>query len=213
MPTNGSIDASNIPLGVQSFKVYLKSNGSNGKGTSTLKLTAPKDYLMDLSGKVKYELKHMSGGNPKSKFYVFDGENASATKLIDDSTNYNVNNNYSKIISSGESVYIYSDSQMDTEWDIDLTITLISSKEPLAVNVSKNIANGQVISNSDEALPNSYVTLTVNPEDGYVLQSISAIDNDGKLTLISSTNGSTWGDVHYYTDNEFIFKISSFFFC
>ena len=205
MPTKGNIDASHIPSAIQSFKVSY--NQTLVTGTSTLKLSVPDGYLMELSGKVKFSLASMDGSNPKSSFYVYDGEDNSANKLIDLSTNYSVNNNYTALISTGQSLYIYCESQIDTYWTVDLTITLISNSVSHAVTISNSISHGQVASDLSTAVPNSDITLTVTPDEGYVLQRINVVDSDGNVSLTPSSTDAVWGDVDYYTDNEFTFKM------
>ena len=207
MPTNGNIDASHIPSTVQSFKVSY--NQTLVTGTSTLKLTVPDGYLMQLSGTAHVSLYFQSASNQqKSKFYVYDGEDNSADKMIDVSTNLEVDNNYSAVISTGQSMFIYCESPKDTYWTLDLTITLIPVAEH-NVTINNNITHGQVARNKATAAPNETVTLTITPDEGYVLQSISVTDGDGAISLTPSATDASWGDAGYYTASQFTFKMRS----
>lgn len=209
MPKNGNIDATHIPSSVQSFKVLYEYPNTAITGTSVLKLTVPDGYTMKLSGTAKFQLKYeREDNNQTSKFYVYDGENDSADKLIDFSTTSSVDNNFSAIFSTGRSIYIYCESFQDTYWNLDLTITLVPGIDH-SVFISSDVIHGKVVSDKEVAKFHETVTLMVKPDEGYVLQCIEVTDDDGTVSMTPSSADVVFGDVNYYVSNEITFKMRS----
>ena len=200
MPVSGNTIAT-IPSNVQSFKVKYNHHISSS-GSSTLKMTAPEGYLLQLSGTATME------GNDKVFFYVYDGDGGSASPKLINSTS-SVNN--TSVVSSGNvmTIYCYTTYNWGKDWNLDMTVTLVPTNATNNVTISNSIVNGQVINDKATAKANETVTLTVTPNEGYVLQSISVTDNNGAISLTPAATNATFGDVNYYTATQFTFKMRS----
>ena len=209
MPKTGTTLV-NIPSRVQSFKVYddggvggSNTDGSQGNYSNncsgTLTLTTTSDYLFRIAGTV-------IGEDESDYISIYDGVNSDADVLISNLDKGSI----SPINSSTENMtlYFHSDDTDDNE-GLDLTVSLISKSDDYNITVSNDITNGQVARSVETANCNESVTLTVTPDEGYVLKSISATDNDGAISLTPSETDASWGDVSYYATNEFTFKMRS----
>ena len=201
MPANGNINAT-IPSNVQSYKV--KYNYSISKtGSSTLKMTAPEGYLLQLSGSVSIT------GNDEVHFLVYDGDGViNSSKLIESSSS----ENNIILVSTGNEMTINCwtvHSANGKKWNLDMTVTLISTNATNNITISNSITNGKVESDKASATTNETVTLTVTPSEGYVLESISVTDGNGAILLTPAATNATFGDAKYYATNEISFKMRS----
>ena len=193
-----------IPAGVQSFHVDYDYS-INKSATSKLTMTAPEGYLLQLSGMAKLT------GTGQAYFRVYDGDNVvNAPILINSSSSGNYS--YTGVVSTGNVMTIYcwtSYTNNDRTWDLDVTVNVVNANTSNGVTISNSITNGQVVSDKNTANVNETVTLTATPAEGCVLQSISVTDGNGAISLTPSVTDATWGDVSYYTANEFTFKMRS----
>ena len=171
----GGLDRSKtitLPDGfTSSFKVYddggKSNNYSNEGNRSTLVLTAPAGYVLQLSGTVT------TYGNYDC-LEVHDGNSTSAQTLTTEtSTSQNTPKDITTVISSGQSMTLYFYSpQTASAAGFDLTVRLIGNT---VHNITVNTATGgSVTSDKTTAKPGETVTLTVGtPTSAYMLSDVS----------------------------------------
>ncbi len=204
MPETGEQTAT-IPAGLQSFHVDYDYNISNSV-SSKLTMTAPEGCLLQLSGTATMT------GEDQAYFRVYDGDN-----VVSDSTliNSSSSDSYTGVVSSGNVMTIYCwtihniGNHIGKTWNLDITVNVVNANTSNGVTISNSITNGQVVSDKNTANINETVTLTATPAEGCVLQSINVTDGNGAISLTPSATDATWGDVSFYTANEFTFKMRS----
>ena len=133
MPTTGTKTA-NIPLGVQSFKVY-DDGGSTGKYSNncdgTLVLTAPEGYLLQLSGSMITAYDDF--------LTVYDGSDDNGTTLLDrvSSSDVSIETAINTVTSTDRSMtlYFYSDDSENYAGH-DLTVTLLQKHYTVSFNAN-----------------------------------------------------------------------------
>ena len=184
---NGTISYE-IPAGVTSFKVY-DDGGSAGNYSnvvnSFLKLTAPTDYTLKVTGTVTTDGTN-SDGVPYDYLAVFNGLGKSLSNRVAQkfSSTKDVPVNIGTIQSSGNTMTLqfHSDGS-ETSSGLDLTVTVIPPYHSISVDP---YSNGTVtVQNSAET--GSTVTIKVKPNSGYMLKSLSVPN----VTLTKQTD-TTW---------------------
>ncbi len=182
MPTTDTKKVT-IPSGVQSFKVY-DDGGPEGNYSldnySTLVLTAPAGYALQLSGSITtHDLDYLT---------VYDSDGTAM--LLDDVSGTQT---ITTVTSSGQSMTIYFESFSTANYaGLDLTVTLVSSKE---YNINVNTATGGSVacsvdgSTASKAWPGDVVTLTAAPASGYLLRDISVVNASSNAV---SVTGGCW---------------------
>ena len=207
MLSSGNLDA-NIPNGMQSFKVIFNEKIEQGN-TSSLKITAPDGYLIQLMGKVSMMLLQ-SNTNNKASFCVYDGVSVSEPELLSLSTSSSVENQAIQTLSTGKSMYVSCNIVgTSSEFILDLTVTLIPMNTSHSVIVSNSISHGGVVTDLTSAKPQTKVSVTVTPDEGYVLNSINVTDANGNIILSPSSPNASFGDVKYYTESEYSFTMGA----
>ncbi|MCR4591672.1 MAG: fibronectin type III domain-containing protein [Bacteroidaceae bacterium] len=200
MPRVGAKNAT-IPVGVQSFKVYddggKNSNYSNFC-SSTLVLTAPDGYILQLSGSITTE--------NFDELTVYDGSNNTSTKLLDKvfCTNKGTETAITTVTSTGRSMTIFFESNNINNYaGLDLTVSIINPSELFGVTLPSATTGGTIITDKASAATHENVTLTATPdtEHGYMLDNIkvtSSINDDIEV------EGGTW-----FTSNTATFQMPS----
>lgn len=181
---------------ITSFKVY-DNGGRTGNyydvSRSTLTITAPEGYLLQLSGWIQ------TYDNWSDHLTVYDNSEASGTKLIDQmsSTSGGFSRNIPTVTSTGRSVTLYFYSNGDgNDKGFDLDVRLIVN-EPHDINI--NTATGGTVGASVSGLSvtsakvKETVTLTATPQSTYMLTGISVKDGSNKNV------GVTWDGPFYNT--------------
>ena len=182
MPTTSTREII-IPSGVTSFKVY-DDGGKDGNHSvncsGTLVLTAPTGYILQLSGNIM--------SNIYDNLTVYDNGAASGPKLIDavSSSNSGEQTAIPTVVSSGQNMTIYFEpfSLYSSYAGLDLTVELFSSNTESGITVN-SATGGSVTTDKATAKVNATVTLTTNPESGYMLSDIivkDASDNAVNVT-------------------------------
>lgn len=203
-----------IPAGVTSFKVnYNTSIREYGASTSKLLINAPEGYYIQLTGHAYFS---QVNNRNRAAFKVYNGNTTESETLINVLKENDVNaynSDITPIITTGQSMLISCESQLnqfvsnyDFDWNLDLTATYVKI-EPHSISTSST--HGNVSSDKATAEPHEIVTLTVTPDEGYVLQSISVTDGNGTISLTPSATDASFGDANYYAANEFTFKMRS----
>ena len=175
MPKTGTVNAT-IPTGVTTFKIY-DDGGSTGTyskdcdGTLVLTTAIANDGFQ-LSG-------HIQAGFPPTigaYLTVYDGNNNTATKLIDGAWG-NPGKDLPTVVSSGSNMTIYFQSNHSggSLEGFNLTATLVDVTTKYNVSVAS--ATGGVITPSQaEAIFNQPITLTATPQSDYILSDLSVKD-------------------------------------
>ena len=194
-----------IPSDVTSFKVYddggASGNYYSNNCRSTLTLTAPEGYVLQLSGSITTEKDY-------DKLTVYDNNAASGTKLLDavSSTSSGTRTDITTVTSSGQSMTLYFYSDISGNYaGLDLTVDVFKPLE-LAnyadnTDAIKNNNNGMMskVTLSDRTLlkngdwntlclPFSLTAeqIAASPLAGATIKellSTSNLDSEGKLTL------------------------------
>ncbi len=181
---------------ITSFKVY-DNGGRTGNyydySSSTLTITAPEGYLLQLSGWIQ------TYDNHSDHLTVYDNSEASGTKLIDQmsSESGGLLTYTPTVTSTGRSMTLYFYSNGDgNDKGFDLDVRLIVN-EPHDINI--NTATGGSVGASvsgvsvTSAKVKETVTLTATPQSTYMLTGISVKDGSNKNV------GVTWDGPFYNT--------------
>jgi len=122
-----------IPAGVQSFMVY-DNGGKDGNYSNncdgTLVLTAPEDYVLQLSGSITTEQPEPNG-TARDKLTVYDGTDNNATQLLGEvsSTSNGTQTAITTVTSSGQSMTLYFSSSNSYNYaGLYLTVEVVSTK-------------------------------------------------------------------------------------
>lgn len=157
IPASGTIEV-DIPAG-SSLNVYDcggKYEGFVASVLGTLQLTAPAGYGILMTGKAYLN-------NGYDELYVND---------VWKNTKYNNGLYYFDFIVTDNVMAIKHDAYRDTPKGYYLTVSVIDPSEKHAISV-KSVDGGTVTPSVSEAENNTPVTLTITPENGYMLKGIS----------------------------------------
>lgn len=166
MPQTGTKNAF-IPASVASFKVYDNGGSESDYSFScdgTLVINAPEGYKLQLSGNIMT--------SQDDYFTVYD---SNGNKLIDAavSSDYYEWTPITTVTSAGQSMtlYFYSDDSAGNTDGLDLTVTLVP--ESYAISLPESFEHGTVTADKETAAVGETVTLTVTPDQGYELESLT----------------------------------------
>ena len=212
------ITESEIKDGLTSFKVY-EAGGKNhvlGKewdGVLVINIPDNSNYLIQLSGKalaadrtskndlIDCELIY------EGYLTVYDNDEASGTILLENSELiYDYLPSPVAIIptitSTGKNLAIRY-REMYGYSDLDLSVTLVPADRKYNVNLPDRFTGGQVTANLRQAKANDNITLTVTPDEGYMLNELKVVKADGETVNVT--------DCNWYTDwSETISKTVTF---
>lgn len=181
MPKTGTVNAT-IPSGVQSFKVY-DDGGSTAsyskKCNGTLKLTAPDNKILKISGAVDVSWRW-------HQLKVWDGEENTDNQIVA------ANSNFVPAYTTGNKMRLGFQTDSDDpngHFGLDLDITVLNPNETHSVTVA-NVSNGH-FETVDPAKVNDVVTLTAVPDAGYVLSEIQVTDEYGTINVNWDTFSNT----------------------
>ena len=195
-----TITQADIAAGITAFKVYHAGGkervwGKNWDGV--LAINVPDGYLIQLSGVVQAATYTNNELTIDGILTVYDNNEASGTTLLENTNLVYDNNNIasatipSNVLSTGHNMAIRYQVENDYT-DIDLTATLIPDNREFNITVSNSITGGSVTSNLSQAKGNDEVTLTVTPDEGYMLNELTVTDADGGTVNVT--------DCNWYTD-------------
>lgn len=178
-----------IPDGILTFNVY-DDGGKDGEYTLTgdnneyLKITAPEGYFIQLTGTTDFDY--------SGRLYVYDGLSTEDTQLLEIWDKHDIG----RILSTGRDMTIHfnAKSTSGSKNGFALTVTLVSANTTLAVSLADGTTHGTIQIDPASAKPNQTVTLTSQPEEGYLLNSIIVTDEAGLKQTISA-------DLTWYTGN------------
>ena len=212
------ITESEIKDGLTSFKVY-EAGGKNhvlGKewdGVLVINIPDNSNYLIQLSGKalaadrtskndlIDCELIY------EGYLTVYDNDEASGTILLENSELiYDYLPSPVAVIptitSTGKNLAIRY-REMYGYSDLDLSVTLVPADRKYNVNLPDRFTGGQVTANLRQAKANDNITLTVTPDEGYMLNELRVVKADGETVNVT--------DCNWYTDwSETISKTVTF---
>lgn len=170
-----------IPEGVQSFEVREPRTPYNG---NVLTLTAPENKNLQISG--------LAYGESGDLLKIYDGANTGATELwsgkagpVDE-------------ISSGNSLTLYLKGGPVFP---QLTVKVVDPNVEYAINVFPYVNNGTVSSNVQKAKAGDVITLTLTPDNGYLLSDAFVAYGDN---LYADLTGGTW----YNNQAQFVMPAS-----
>lgn len=212
------ITESEIKDGLTSFKVY-EAGGKNhvlGKewdGVLVINIPDNSNYLIQLSGKALAA--DRTSNNDlidcsliyEGYLTVYDNNEASGTILLENSELiYDYLPSPVAIIptitSTGKNLAIRY-KEMYGYSDLDLSVTLVPADRKYNVNLPDGFTGGQVTANLRQAKANDNITLTVTPDEGYMLNELRVVKADGEAVNVT--------DCNWYTDwSETISKTVTF---
>ena len=181
-------DTVQIPVGIQSFKIYddsgrlcISTNGCE----SDLFLNAPAGYRLQLSGEVDTKL------NEQNELIVYDVDGESFSEIF--RKNGLGTMDVGTLLSSKTKLRIHTNTKRtyfgDRHFDLDLTVTLVKGEEA-AINVVQT-TGGSVVSSKNSAGVEEIVSLTVIPDDGYIIKDVVVETSDGVKIPVQ---GISWYD-------------------
>lgn len=194
-----------IPDGVTTFKVY-DDGGAEGNysipsssNETNLVLVAPQNYLLRLTGYIKTTYGFLS---------AYDGDNLASRRKISYLDGYK---DVPNTLSSGQRMLINFETLPDyTNAGLFLTVTLVDLTVPHAIVIGE-VANGSVSASHTEAVGGTQISLSVTPNEGYVLQSINVVDELGNSLAYDDygrfLEGFTGG--RWYSGNTATFTMSN----
>lgn len=184
-----------IPAGVEAFKVY-DNGGKDGnyydRYGSTLVMTAPDGYLLQLSGTLETERGY-------DRLDVHDGASTDDRKLLDgvSSSANGVPTAIPTVVSSGRSMTLsFHPDTGDNFAGFDFVARLVDPAVGHAVVVTNPAAGGAVSSDKATATPNETVVLTATPSDGYLLGGIGVTLKDGSPVSVANATWYTYSDTN-----------------
>gem|GEM_PF-5841539 len=191
MPADYSTTWASIPEGVQSFKLYDDGGQNNtySKGiNSTIVLTAPENYLLQLTGTITalaYETLTVKDGQ-----YYNDPQLKTAKSSSDGETT-----DIGTISSTGRYMRIsFQTYSNENDYSgLDLTVTLINPNTESDIAITP-ASNGSVVakvggSEVTKANVGDVVTLSATPAENYVLAGITVADANSNPVSVA---GGTW---------------------
>ena len=209
LPQTGTIRVT-VPDGVTSVKLYDDggkdgdySNSSDGR----LVMTAPEGHVLKVSGSITLA--------DSDWLLVYDGEDTSANPIFSASTTWVGSIITTKDIgvwnSTGRvmTIRLKSDNVFSAS-GLDLTVEAVDASAQYDVTVSA-AQNGTVAADVQTAMMGSTVTLTITPDEGYALESLSAVDAYGHTLPISGLENKAefapYAPYVYYTDSTASFTM------
>ena len=199
MPVSGTI-AADIPGSVASFKVY-DDGGKDGNHTSgcdgMLLLTAPENYIMEVSGTVTTK----SDGT--TYLAIMDGATTGSNSFPGaealHSNTDNVEQNIGPYTTTGRNMlFRFCSTSSDTYPGLKLTVKLINTVADYNVNVS-NTEGGSVTPDPTSGKLGDVINLTATPSTGYMLNGISVEDANQNAVTVT---GGEW-----YSNNTASFSM------
>ena len=212
------ITESEIKDGLTSFKVY-EAGGKNHvlakewDGVLVINIPDNSNYLIQLSGKaLAADRTSKNDLIDRSLIYegyltVYDNDEASGTILLKNSELiYDYLPSPVAIIptitSTGKNLAIHYQETYGYS-DLDLSVTLVPADRKYNVNLPDRFTGGQVTANLRQAKANDNITLTVTPDEGYMLNELRVVKADGEAVNVT--------DCNWYTDwSETISKTVTF---
>jgi hypothetical protein len=174
MPKSG-VKTVTIPADVSSFKIY-DDGGATGNYSpytnETLILIAPEGHLIQLSGDLQ------TCGHSTSALTVYDGMETTDTKLIDAFTQ-SIWTSIPTVTGSGKNMRLYLETDAHNDTGFDLT-----AKVGHTVTAATGLNGGSISADKTFASDGETVTLTVTPDTGYIITSVSY--NDGSDHVIEA---------------------------
>ena len=217
-----TITESEIKDGLTSFKVYEAGGkkhvlGKEWDGVLVINIPDNSNYLIQLSGKaLAADRTSENDLIDRSLIYegfltVYDNDEASGTILLENSEliyDYlpspvavipTITSTGKNLAISFQETYGYS--------DLDLSVTLVPADRKYNVNLLDRFTGGQVTANLSQAKVNDEVTLTVTPDEGYMLNELTVTDADGEIVKVTDCNWYTdWSNT---TSKKATFKMPS----
>ena len=188
LPTTGSKKIV-VPAGVSSFKVYddggRNSRFSHGELDGTYSFCSADGSVFQVTGTMNAWASTLS---------IYDGENVDSKKeLLSLKTGSTWTENIGSYTSFSQCIAINfkSPDHYSTQPGIDLTVTLIA---PPVGDVIVNSATGGSVETVASAKMGDVVTLTIKPNEGYLLSGLTVKDANEKTVALDSLNsflGST----------------------
>ena len=145
--------------------------------------------MLQLSGSITTE-------KESDKLTVYDGSNASATKLLNavGSTSRGTETAITTVVSSGQSMTLYFNSDVSYNFaGLDLTVTVVNPNYDITVNTATGGSVAVTVggTSASTAKWNDVVTLTATPSEGYLLSDLSVKDEDNNDVAVT--------DMRWYT--------------
>ena len=205
MPVDG-VKTVRIPAGVQTFKVYddggsTSSYSNNCRGT--LVLTAPEGYVLQLSGGIATR-------EGDDYLTVYDNNEASGTKLIDAVSGWGDQGklkDITTVTSTGNNMTLYFYSDIANNYTgLDLTVLVYNPTMEYAISGLSNTTNGSIAAtvggnSATGAKWNDEVILSATPDEGYVLDALSVVDENSNAVDV------TWN--HWENSASFTMPLSA----
>ena len=166
----------NLPKGVKSFNLYDhggKTSDYSIKSGDTLVFTVPTGYHFKVTGSIYTQYKYYD------HLYVHDGASVWSSRLFSgcSATNgeaYDVGT--IETSSNSMTVDFFSDNS-GTYAGLDLLVTVVPNSYTVAI---EQMSGGTVSSDKESAIAGEKVTLTVAPDEGYMLNGFVIKDASGK---------------------------------
>lgn len=158
-----------IPSGISSFRIFAES----GDKDTYLVLNAPEGKIFQV----------MNSGVNSDSIYVYDGEDANAA-LIKRGTVSEMG----RIVGSSQSMTLHYKGNWALSGENGIRVFVLDPKEEHNIVVASS-EGGSVSASVGSALINTTISLTVNPDEGYMLDYITVVDSNG---LAVDVAGRTW---------------------
>ena len=174
-----------IPEGVMQLKVY-DDGGKNGYCSTSsngyLVLTAPEDYNLKVLGTIT-----AGGTNTYDHLTVYDGSDKNAPKLIDEaqSSDWYKTTDIPTVTSTGQTIMLWFYASWDNCKGLDLTVELVSTSTEYDITVNNPDEGGIIIPSDVTAVVNETVTLTAEPDEGFVLTDLIVTDANNHLVDVT----------------------------
>ena len=188
IPASGT-HTTNLTTAQTEFSIYDDggaggpySNGCNG----ILVLNAPTGYAVQVSGTVKGEYN-------KDILEIFSGDVSTGKRLYDSYSSSSGNDlSVGPVISSGTQLSVrFSSDSMNNNDGVVLNAKLVYTKKYYDINTNSS-TNGIYYTDKMSARCNDKVTITLSPNDGYYVGSVTVKDASGNNIPVT---GCTWNNL------------------
>ena len=173
IPSDETDRSIEIPTGVSSFKIHVDEYEST-RAAGSLELIAPEGFIIQING--------LQPGEMEESLNIVEPRNMEGYTTEQYLWGGAAPTNGEMVRSSGRTLAL----QLNTyeeDFTLDLTATLLDITKKNDIFVF-SVANGSVSSNPEKAAWNETVTLSITPEENYMLASMSVLDTNENVVSL-----------------------------
>lgn len=173
IPSDETDRSIEIPTGVSSFKIHVDEYEST-RAAGSLELIAPEGFIIQING--------LQPGEMEESLNIVEPRNMEGYTIEQYLWGGAAPTNGEMVRSSGRTLALQLNTH-EEDLTLDLTATLLDITKKNDILVFP-VANGSVSSNPEKAAWNETVTLSITPEENYMLASMSVLDTNENVVSL-----------------------------